>query len=59
MQRSVLVGDKGADLIAGRSAGVRTNVLFGARPDSCESERPDLAVSSLTSLIDLLRNLSR
>jgi D-glycero-D-manno-heptose 1,7-bisphosphate phosphatase len=59
MRRSVLVGDKDADLVAGRSAGVGTNVLYSARPDQGGLERPDLVVGSLIGLGRLLRSFTR
>lgn len=54
--RVVMIGDSGADVIAGREAGVRTIAVRWGNPDhdELESSRPDDIVSSVAELSSLL-----
>jgi D-glycero-D-manno-heptose 1,7-bisphosphate phosphatase len=51
LTRSVLIGDKGSDIAAGRAAGVGCTVRLGVKH---ECPKPDFVVDSLTEALELL-----
>jgi D-glycero-D-manno-heptose 1,7-bisphosphate phosphatase len=55
LARSVLLGDKETDIIAGRAAGVGTNILLVLQPSSAShASGADLVVRSLQSIAPLI-----
>lgn len=60
LSRSVFVGDKDSDIMAGRSAGIGHLVRLAPRPCAADMEALDVVVcTSLSTVRDLLRDLSR
>ena len=57
--RSIMIGDKMEDMIAGKSAGIKTNVLVrSGKPISEDGEKlADHVIDSITDVVALIKKL--